>query len=316
MRLAYYLAILLVIGLIASLSSSGKLVEVQYTVHYGMPSMYNVEWNGTSILAEVLSKEGYRVVEAYTHIDPLVLAAMYSPDRIIYVYIAPRTPLGVEDVETIEYLEKNYRVSLLVCDEANTSNRLLSWYGLSVSGRIIYTSYGSPYPIAYFAFNGFKGLYVLNYASSIGYTGNATVIARTIDGDIVGVVVEKGDDMVAVVSDSSLFINLMMSKSTAYMNYTKLTVELFNYLSRGTPPNRTLVIIDLTHYNPPSPKKIAEITGKSYVVLHPLILVQLAATYMLYVEEIVKGLENIWLIIAYALASLIVLIVLYNLLRP
>ena len=85
MRLAYYLAILLVIGLIASLSSPGKLVEVQYTVHYGMPSMYNVEWNGTSILAEALSKEGYRIVEAYTRIDPLILAAMYNPDRIIYV---------------------------------------------------------------------------------------------------------------------------------------------------------------------------------------------------------------------------------------
>ncbi len=316
MRLAYYLAILLVIGLIASLSSPGKLVEVQYTVHYGMPSMYNVEWNGTSILAEALSKEGYRVVEAYTRIDPLILAAMYNPDRIIYVYIAPRTPLGIDDVRTMEYLEENYRVSLLVCDEANTSNRLLSRYGLSVSGRIIYTSYGSPYPIAYFSFNGFKGLYVLNYASSIGYTGNVAVIARTIDGDIVGVVAKKDDDMIAVISDSSLFINLMMSKSTIYMNYTKLALELFNYLSRGTPPNKTLVIIDLTHYNPPPLKKIAEITGKSYVVLHPLILVQLASTYMLYVEEVAKGIENIWLIMTYALASLIVLVVLYNLLRP
>lgn len=313
-----YIVGVVLAGLIASLLSPGTLIEIEYALHYGMPSMYNTEWNGTSILASTLTRRGYHVVEAYTIVDPIILAEAYNPKRIIYVYIAPLRPLDMRDVDLVEELMDKYSVSLLVCDEANTSNVLLSRYGLHISGRILYTSYGSPYPLAYFKVGDYNGLFILNYASSVGYTGRVEVVAKTPEGDIVGVVSEHSDDMVMVIADSSLFINLMLSKSTYYMNYTKLVEEIFNYLSRNAKPEETLIIIDLTHYQTPSPRKIAEVTGKGYAVLHPLIIAQLLSTYALYVEEVLgrNWIENMVVILIYTLTILIAFLVLYNLLKP
>ena len=318
MRLTPYIIGLIVIGLIAALLSPGTLVEIEYALHYGIPSMYNIEWNGTSMLASILTSNGFKVVEAYTVVDPIILAEVHNPERIIYVYIAPQYPLTSRDVNIVETLMNKYALSLLVCDEANTSNILLSKYGLWVSGRIIYTSYGSPYPLAYFKIGNYSGLFVLNYASSIGYAGHVQVIGETLDGDIVGVMLRKGDDIVAVISDSSIFINLMLSKSTSYMNYSKLVEELFKYLTGGSSPRKTLVIIDLTHYSGPSPRKIAEITGKGYAILHPLVIVQLLSTYTLYVEEVMvrELVENYPIILTYIFITLLSLLVIYNILRP
>ncbi len=305
---------LIIIALIFALSSPGKIVEIQYALHTGMPSIFNPEWNGTSYMGDILSKTGYNVVESYSSIDSIVLARTHNLNRIIYVYIAPSTPLTQQDYELINNLMKNYKLTLIIADEANTSNILLGKYGISVSGAIIRTSYGSPYPVALFDFNRSEHVVLLNYASSISFSSNTIVLGRTLDGRAVCVAKRLGeDDMVLALSDSSLFINLMLLKSSSYMNYTKLVLDIFEYASMGASPGDTLVILDESHYPPPSPEKIAEITGKGYVVLHPLILLQLAATYSLYVEETL--LVDPLILLGYLLTVLSVLLVFYHFIK-
>lgn len=314
MYMKWFILGLIMVALVLALSSPGKVVEIQYALHTGMPSIFNPEWNGTSYMGDILSKAGYNIVESYSTIDSMVLARSHNPDRIIYVYIAPSTPLAQEDYKLVNKLMQDYKLTLIVADEANTSNNLLGKYGISVSGAIIRTAYGSPYPVAVFSFNNTKNVVLLNYASSISYSTNTEVIGRTIGGQIVSVVKRlRDDDMILVISDSSLFINLMLLKSSSYMNYTRLVLNIFKYASMGAEPNRTLVILDESHYPPPSPEKIAEITGKGYIVLHPLILLQLASTYSLYAEEIMY--KNPLILIEYLLAALSIVLVVYHFIK-
>ncbi len=302
---------LIIVALVFALSSPGRIVEIQYALHTGMPSIFNPEWNGTSYMGDILSKAGYNIVESYSIVDSMILARTHSPDRIIYVYIAPSTPLTQQDYELVNELMQNYKLTLIVADEANTSNSLLKKYGISVSGTIIKTSYGSPYPVAIFNFNGTKNVVLLNYASSTSYSTNMVIIGKTLSGQVVGVAKYLGDDdMVLVISDSSLFINLMLLKSSSYMNYSRLVLNIFKYASMGAKPDRTLIILDESHYPPPSPEKIAKITGKGYIVLHPLILLQLASMYSLYAEETMY--ENPLILIGYLLTALSLILVVYH----
>ncbi len=314
MYMKWFILGLIIVALISALSSPGKIVEIQYALHAGMPSIFNPKWNGTSYMGDILSKAGYNIVESYSIVDSMVLARTHSPDRIIYVYIAPSTPLTQQDYELISELMQDYELSLIVADEANTSNSLLGKYGISISGAIIRTTYGSPYPVAIFDFSGTRNVVLLNYASSIGYSANTVVIGRTLSGQVVGVAKRVGDDdMVLVVSDSSLFINLMLLKSSNYMNYTELVLNIFKYASMDAEPEKTLVILDESHYPPPSPERIAKITGRSYIVLHPLILLQLAATYSLYAEEAMYG--NPLILMGYLLTALSLILVVYHFIK-
>ncbi len=314
MPLKWFIYGLIIVAFIFALSSPGRIVEVQYALHAGMPSIFNPEWNGTSFMGELLSKAGYTVVESYSIIDSIVLAKTHGSERIIYVYIAPSTPLGRRDYELVNNLMRDYSLTLIVADEANTSNNLLGRFGVSVSGAIIRTPYGSPYPVALFNFNGVEDVVLLNYASSISYTGNTVVLGRTLNGRVVGIAKRlSNDDMLIAISDSSLFINLMLAKSSSYINYTKLVLDLFKYASMGSKPTDTLVILDESHYPPPSPEKIAEIAGKGYIVLHPLILLQLASTYSLYVEETLY--DNPAILLGYLVTALSIILVVYHFIR-
>ncbi len=314
MSLKWFIYGLVIVAFVSALSSPGKIIEIQYALHVGMPSIFNPEWNGTSYMGELLSKTGYMVVESYSTIDSIVLSKTHSSKRIIYVYIAPSTPLGQRDYELINSLMRDYSITLVVADEANTSNNLLGQFGVSVSGAIIRTSYGSPYPVALFDFNGVEDVVLLNYASSISYTGNTVVLGRTLDGRVVGIAKRlSSDDVLIVVSDSSLFINLMLAKSSSYINYTKLVLDLFKYASMGSEPTETLIILDESHYPPPPPEKIAEITGKGYVVLHPLILLQLASTYSLYVEETLY--DNPAVLLGYLVTAISIILVVYHFIK-
>ncbi len=314
MYMKWFVLGLIIIALIFAFSSPGRIVEIQYALHVGMPSIFNPQWNGTSYMGDILSKTGYSIVESYSIIDSVILARTHSPDRIIYVYIAPSTPLTQQDYRLVNQLIQDYKLTLIVADEANTSNSLLGKYGISISGAIIRTAYGSPYPVAVFDLNGTRSVVLLNYASSISYSAGVIVIGRTIDGQVVGVVKRIGeDDMVIVVSDSSLFINLMLLKSSDYMNYTELVLNIFKYASMGAEPEKTLIIFDESHYPPPSPEKMAEITGKGYVVLHPLVLLQLASMSALYAEEALY--ESPLLLIGYLLTSLSLILVVYHFIK-
>ncbi len=304
MRFRSFLIGLVLVGLVASLYSAPKTLFMSM-VFEGTPAPYNTGWVGTSELARLLRRQGYNVYAptAWDRVEDIVLGGNYT--RYILVFISPEKPITSYEASRIASMLQVANISILVADEAETSNELLGYFGARVTGERLEGPEGSGYIYASLnvPVNGFSKSYMLQLSIASGIDvelfrrpGKAplTVATETIsltqDGVLVGAFIRytylRTFGRVAVFGDGTIFLNTALRHSTPTMNYTDFALAVFSSLSMGANPNDIAVVLDTSHYHSNLPNVTSDMRPeealRNYVqaplpiIIHPSMIVFLA----------------------------------------
>ena len=289
MRFNLFLFALIVILFVSSISQGLRKVEVISPFYAGTTSPFNTEWNGTSIIASKLMKVGYTITQCRSYDELSFITGIYRPRRIIYLSMAPSKPMTSHDFNEIKKLMEQYSLSIIIADEMTTSNDFLKEFNIEITGKLLLSELGTPFPISEFIVRKRIGTsyytLLLNYASwIIARDKNIEIVGRCTDGKITALSKVIGDDMILVLSDSSIFINLMQELSTSTVNYTSFALDLIEYACMNAKPEDTIIVFDLIHQETPDIKEALKHVKKVEVLLHPVMILA-AITSLVYSLE-------------------------------
>jgi len=297
LRLNLFVLLLVIVALTASFSQGLRRVEIITPFYISTTSPFNTDWNGTSIIASVLAERGFHIIQCNSYDELKFIASLYRPKKIIYMYIAPMQPLTEADVNEMLNLMREYSLTIIIADEMNTSNNFLKAFNITIPGDILLSEFGTPFPIAEFTLNIGSRVkthtLLLNYASWIKFKnyGTINVIGKCLDGRITAISKKVNDnDMIIVLSDSSIFINLMQRLSTKNVNYTAFILDLIDYASTGSNPEDVMVAFDLVHQEIMEPTEAIKHVEKAEVLFHPIMVFIAISMLFKSLEKIILGL--------------------------
>ena len=254
------------------------------------------------------------------------LASLLDADRCLYIVISPEKPYSEEEAKKVLRIltSKCRRPSLLVADEATTSNALLVAAGVSarVAGRVVVDPLTkSPYPKAVFLVDGKRFIVTLDIASAV--LGGEEVLGAVPLGIVYGespvpkpvpvAVREVVENLTMIVlGDGSVFLNQVLGSPNS-TSYRELAMTIIDTLCRGDP--QCYVIFDSSHYTgiPVSQalknfdKLLTHVTPYDIFWLIPLVIAQLIhpATWLPPLIEAVNGAINT--VLSHPLGSVLVM---------
>ena len=291
MRFNLFLLALIVILFVSSISQGLRKVEVISPFYAGTASPFNTEWNGTSTIASKLMKIGYTITQCRSYDELSFIIGIYRPKRIIYLCMAPSKPMTLHDFNEIKKLMEQYSLSIIVADEMTTSNEFLKEFNIEITGKLLLSELGTPFPISEFIIR--KRMSVSYYALLLNYASwivardkNIEIIGKCSDGKIVALSKVMDDDMILVLSDSSIFINLMQELSTSTVNYTSFVLDLIEYACMNAKPKDTIIVFDLIHQEIPDIKEALKHVKKVEVLLHPVMILATVTSLIYSLERI------------------------------
>ncbi len=244
-----------VVALAATYGLSYMVLEAENT------SPLNLGLYGTSMLTQLIAREGYRV--AVARVDEL--PAMEG--HIVYIVIGPEKPFTEKEIKILEELASEKRLSLLIGDELGIANSVTrSLLGVEINGNLarseelMNTEWRDFVPA-----DCWNGVHTLFSRASVVEGGEPICIAnstvwldenvnnRLEEGEavlpeaVMASYVEKEGLRAVVVADSSVFANYMLAGYRGVEPSTGFVKLLVSLLASGE--RNVVFVFDYTHYS-------------------------------------------------------------------
>ena len=254
-----FIAILILIAVIAAIYAPPKSLPIRL-IYTSVTSPYNTAWNGTSVFYEELQSAGYRVFI----LNNLSFIDQIDSDKILLLIIAPERRLNENDISLLLRIMKTKTLKLVVADESTNSNYFLSKFGYQISGELLKdpaSPYGLLHPVIQ-AKLGTNNYQLLLDRSSflVGFPRDNWIGLKDCKAELnnkpVFKVLIKNDDAIAILSDSSIFINLFFKEellkqaisegSIENIQNKQFALDLVDYLTNNDKSH--VIVFDNSHY--------------------------------------------------------------------
>ena len=263
---AFYLGLIILVGLIGYAGVGGLSIEIQSSQS---ASPMNMGLYGTSELMRLVSRSGYKaaILGSVQEISSL------RASRLVYVLIAPDKPLTAPEIQVIGRLWREGRISLLVADEWGIANPLTEQLlGVAVNGSQLREKSmveagledfiagtcrveGSENPVVFSKPSAItmmpaeaspvcmaKGELWLDMDAN-GFMDEGEPAMSTA---VLGVALERGKARALVLADSSIFVNYML-QGAGNLPPTQAAVKgMVDWLAAGD--RSTVFLFDNSHY--------------------------------------------------------------------
>jgi len=261
-----YLGLIIIVGLLGYAGIGGLSIEIQSS---SSASPMNMGLYGTSELVSLASRRGYKA-SVISSLQDLTSA---KAERIVYVLIAPDKPLTDSEIQLVEKLYREGRISLLIADELGVVNPLTEdLLGVAVNGSQLRDENmvklgldnfvsgqcrieGKTIPIVYSKPSVITGM--PRGAEPLCMAGGKLWIDVDAndyrdDGEplmssaIMGVGLENRGSRAVVLADSSILVNYMIQGIGNIPPTEKAAEEILDWLAAGS--KSTLFLFDNSHY--------------------------------------------------------------------
>ena len=254
-----FIAILILIAFVAAIYAPPKSLPIRL-IYTSVTSPYNTAWNGTSAFYEELQSAGYRVFI----LNNLSLIDQIGSDKILLLIIAPERRLNENDISLLLRIMKTKTLKLVVADESTNSNYFLSKFGYQISGELLKdpsSPYGLLHPIIRAKLGTSEYRLLLDRSSFlVGFPRDNWIDLKDckaeLDNKPVFKVLIKNDDVIAILSDSSIFINLFFKEellkqaisegSIENIQNKQFALDLVDYLTNNDKSH--VIVFDNSHY--------------------------------------------------------------------